>query len=62
MKKKVYVPMEITRIKLNPEQAVLSCCDSVHKSVIDGNPGDQCGGFATTMCSLSGGGWNDVSS
>jgi len=26
--KKQYVSMEITRINLNPEQAVLSCCDS----------------------------------
>ena len=29
--KKRFLPMEITRIKLNPEQAVLSCCDASSK-------------------------------
>ena len=31
-KKKPFHAMELTRIKLNPEQAVLSCCDSVGRA------------------------------
>ncbi|MDD5069864.1 MAG: hypothetical protein PHV17_03965 [Candidatus Omnitrophica bacterium] len=42
MKKRKFKKMVITRIKLNPEQAVLACCDSIlripAKSII------QCGG------------------
>lgn len=36
MNKKAWKKMEITRVKLNPEQAVLSCCDvSVKGRVTD---------------------------
>ena len=28
VKKKKFTNMEITRVKMNPEQAVLTCCDS----------------------------------
>ena len=34
MKKKKWVDFEITKVKLNPEQAVLSCCDSTDKSIL----------------------------
>jgi len=30
-KKRLFKLMEVTRVKLNPEQAVLSCCDSAIK-------------------------------
>ncbi|MDD5069938.1 MAG: hypothetical protein PHV17_04335 [Candidatus Omnitrophica bacterium] len=43
MEKKFYIPMEITRVKLNPEQAVLSCCDAAGK-------GEK---FVTVQCDLA---------
>jgi len=38
-KKKLFHCMEITRVKLNPEQAVLACCDAGGKSY---GAGAQC--------------------
>jgi len=32
-KQKPYTPMEIARVKLNPEQAVISCCDASHRRI-----------------------------
>ena len=44
---------ELTRVKLNPEQAVLSCCDSINK---DNNIGsNQCNDV--WGCTGSGGVW-----
>jgi len=36
MKKKSWVRIEIARIKLNPEQAVLSCCNTATRLDSDG--------------------------
>lgn len=36
MEKKKWVDFEITKVKLNPEQAVLSCCESVSKPAVGG--------------------------
>ena len=45
-KKKPFKPMEITRVKLNPEQAVLSCCDEGTKGEHDQpDPDMQCAGM-----------------
>ena len=41
-KKLKWEPFEITRIKLNPEQAVLTCCDGLSKSMSDCPSGSQC--------------------
>ncbi|MDD4294628.1 MAG: hypothetical protein PHP69_03840 [Candidatus Omnitrophica bacterium] len=38
-KKKKWLGLEVTKVKLNPDQAVLSCCESVAKALI---AGDQC--------------------
>ena len=35
-KKKPFHKMTVTRIKLNPEQAVLSCCDANDKDLVHG--------------------------
>lgn len=32
-RKREWKDMEITRVKLNPEQAVLTCCDTTNRSV-----------------------------
>jgi hypothetical protein len=32
VKKKSWVSIEITKVRLDPQQAVLSCCDSVEKA------------------------------
>ncbi|MDD5070851.1 MAG: hypothetical protein PHV17_09000 [Candidatus Omnitrophica bacterium] len=48
-KKGIYISMQINRIKLNPEKAVLSCCDSVEKGRIIGT-GWQCQIDLTTGC------------
>ena len=39
-KKRPFKTMEITRIKLNPEQAVLSCCEQPEKPEVSGE--QQC--------------------
>ena len=44
VKKKKFINMEITRVKMNPEQAVLTCCDAVHRDAIN----------ATKQCHLVG--------
>jgi hypothetical protein len=44
-KKKPYIPMRISRVKLNPEQAVLSCCINSLKgsyAYAEGYPFWQC--------------------
>ena len=33
-KKLCWIPMEVTRVPLSPEQAVLSCCDATNRTVI----------------------------
>ena len=35
IKKKKFINMEITRVKMNPEQAVLSCCDATQRDGVD---------------------------
>ncbi len=40
--KRQWTDFEITRIRLEPEQAVLSCCDGTNRNAIDGTT--QCGG------------------
>jgi len=43
--KKKYILMEIVRVKLNPEQAVLSCCESGGRGQIAVTPTNfQCSG------------------
>jgi len=56
--KKYYVSMEITRVKLNPEQAVLSCCDSTRRQEV--MTGGQCD--APVICTTGAGGLHTVSS
>jgi len=44
-------PMEINRIVLNPEQAVLSCCDSNTRGRLSApSPGHQC---YNTTCTVT---------
>ncbi|MDD4294929.1 MAG: hypothetical protein PHP69_05400 [Candidatus Omnitrophica bacterium] len=38
--KKKWVSLETTKIKLNPEQAVLSCCDAISR--VDALGGEHC--------------------
>ncbi|MFA7115329.1 MAG: hypothetical protein WC214_07735 [Candidatus Omnitrophota bacterium] len=46
--------IEITKIKLNPEQAVLSCCDSVNRQLIFTPTFRQCfSGGACAAATLS---------
>ena len=40
--KSPYKPMRITRVRLNPEQAVLSCCEAIGRLVQTGTT-FQCG-------------------
>jgi len=35
-------PFTVTRVKLNPEQAVLSCCDSTGRDLAVTTQGKQC--------------------
>ncbi|MDD4295146.1 MAG: hypothetical protein PHP69_06505 [Candidatus Omnitrophica bacterium] len=42
IKNKKWITPEIIRIKLNPEQAVLSCCDNVSKAIITAQVANQC--------------------
>jgi hypothetical protein len=54
-KKKAWHKMTVTRVKLNPEQAVLTCCDAAGKilqgsseqCVYWGQVSEQCGGATT---------------
>ncbi|MCX5751002.1 MAG: hypothetical protein NT099_04990 [Candidatus Saganbacteria bacterium] len=41
-KKKAWKDFEIAKVKLNPEQAVLSCCESSGKHLSDPGRGFQC--------------------
>ena len=41
-KKKKFINMEITRVAMNPEQAVLSCCDSELRAMVYGTMTLQC--------------------
>ncbi|MDD5070527.1 MAG: hypothetical protein PHV17_07330 [Candidatus Omnitrophica bacterium] len=41
-RKKTWKKMEISKVKLNPEQAVLSCCDSAERAVVSGPISLQC--------------------
>ena len=48
VKKKKFINMEITRVKMNPEQAVLSCCNATEKPLVSAGfqclgPGLECG-------------------
>ena len=54
-KNKKWIKLELTRVKLNPEQAVLSCCDFVERAVVL-TLGQQCLG----VC--GGSVWEDASS
>jgi hypothetical protein len=48
---------EITKIKLNPEQAVLSCCDAVYRDAVSvsfGPSGTQCNGVPNACLVISG--------
>lgn len=49
-KKMRWVNMEITRIKLNPEQAVLSCCQSNTRNCHSPNGWEQCNGECGNGC------------
>ena len=47
LKKKKFIDMEITRVPMNPEQAVLTCCDHVGRVMVKigqcvTNPADDC--------------------
>ena len=33
---------EVVRVKLNPEQAVLACCNATSKTAVNANLGTQC--------------------
>lgn len=48
MEEKKWVDFEITKVKLNPEQAVLSCCDNTSKIEVQREDyqcnDDVCGG------------------
>jgi len=46
-KKLKWVDMEITKIPLNPEQAVLSCCEVISRSMQYIPDGTQCTGSCT---------------
>ena len=50
-KKKKFINMEITRVKMNPEQAVLSCCNSMGRAAAAGP--DQC--YDGNGCGAGGG-------
>ncbi len=54
-KKLPWTGFEITRVKLDPEQAVLSCCNVVTKSLVIG------GGQCDNDCDVTGG-WSWSSS
>jgi len=56
--KRPWKKMEICKVKLNPEQAVLSCCDSVRRQEV--MTGGQCD--APLICTTGAGGLNAVSS
>lgn len=57
--KKTWAKMIISKIKLNPEQAVLTCYDSSDRGVVGGPFSYQCP-FSGYTC--VGGGWNVQSS
>lgn len=57
--KKAWKNIEITRVKLNPEQAVLSCCDSSTKNEQTGT--NQCHDIIP-ICSPTGSAYNALSS
>jgi len=42
IEKRPYTSMEIKRIQLNPEQAVLSCCDNLVRAGVNTTMGAQC--------------------
>ena len=61
-KKLKWEPMKITRIKLNPEQAVLSCCFQPVRQALTGSGSVQCQGPAGSVpCPYGGGGWLSAS-
>lgn len=41
--KKKWVAIEITKVKLNPEQAVLACCNALRTAVVPHVLSTQCG-------------------
>lgn len=43
-KKLKWVKMQIYRVPLNPEQAVLACCEAVDRGQVISSPPFQCGG------------------
>ena len=47
MKNKKWIKPEMLRITLNPEQAVLTCCDTLSRNEDD--HGEQCQGVCGTM-------------
>ncbi|MDD4294316.1 MAG: hypothetical protein PHP69_02250 [Candidatus Omnitrophica bacterium] len=59
MKNKKWIKPEMLRIKLNPEQAVLSCCNSAMRALDNG--GHQCG-YPAFTCGTSYGNLDSVSS
>ena len=52
-KKLPWVDMEVTRVYLNPERAVLSCCDSISRRgpIVTGQCDITCGGAILAMSS-----------
>ncbi|MDD5069874.1 MAG: hypothetical protein PHV17_04015 [Candidatus Omnitrophica bacterium] len=60
-KKKPYTLMSIAKIRLNPEQAVLSCCNAVFKVGVVTLYG-QCGTTVTGCPTTGGDSWQDLSS
>ncbi|MDD4294080.1 MAG: hypothetical protein PHP69_01040 [Candidatus Omnitrophica bacterium] len=49
---KIWRKPEITKIKLNPEQAVLSCCENIGRDLVDMTSAqchEACIGWATAI-------------
>ncbi|MDD5070954.1 MAG: hypothetical protein PHV17_09530 [Candidatus Omnitrophica bacterium] len=51
--KRPWKEMKICKVALNPEQAVLSCCDSVQRVQLWGASSGQCDG-TVEVCGLGG--------
>ena len=49
-KKLPWVSMQMYRVPLNPEQAVLTCCDVTLRAVIGLIPSAQCVSTASGLC------------
>lgn len=61
IKKQEWLNPEMIKIKLNPEQAVLSCCDLSERAAVVISPSRQCMGM-TCRATLSVLDWDAVSS